>query len=207
MIPEKLNELAVAAKNGDKAAMEELYRYFIPKINEIADEIWYMLKDESAFRYACYKQIEYAVGYYDPSKANFETVMMKTIYRTKYKYLNDEYRSDDRENVLMIESMTVNDKEGEPRPFEPPAEIAPGELLDVEKEVIKREEQEELIKKIASVGRGDEQKKRTVIKCWIEGLNDTETAEELGARFGGTFEANRKYIQRFKSRCRHALLA
>src|SRR5690606_8371918 len=108
VIPEKLNELAVAAKNGDKAAMEEVYRYFIPKIDEIADEIWYMLKDESAFRYACYKQIEYAVGYYDPSKANFETVMMKTIYRTKYKYLNDEYRSDDRENVLMIESMTVN---------------------------------------------------------------------------------------------------
>lgn len=207
MSPEKLNDLAVAAKKGDKAAMDEIYRYFIPKIDEIADEIWYMLKDESAFRYACYKQIEYAVGYYNPEKANFETVMMRTIYRTKYKYLNDQYRSDDRENVLMIESMTASDRDGEPRPFEPPAEVAPGELLDVEKEVIKQEEQEELIKKIASVGRGDAEKKLTVAKCWLEGLNDTETAEELGARFGGTFEANRKYIQRFKSRCRHALLA
>src|SRR5690554_176673 len=110
---EVINQLAVKAKDGDREAMNELYRHFIPKINTIAEEVEYNLKDESAFRYACYKQIEYTVKYYDPDKANFETLIMKNIYRVKHKYLNDASRSINREETVSLESITVTDKKGE----------------------------------------------------------------------------------------------
>lgn len=196
MNPEAINQLAVKAKNGDQEAMNELYRYFIPKINAIAEEVWYNLKDESAFRYACYKQIEYTVKYYDPDKANFETLIMKNIYRVKHKYLNDASRSINREETVSLESITVTDKKGETWAYDPPADI------DIEKEVLHREAREEATKKIAASWGRDGARKKVIIGGWIDGLNDSEIAEEMGARFGGNVESHRKYIQRFKNRCR-----
>ena len=204
MNPEVINQLAVKAKDGDQEAMNELYRHFIPKINAIAEEVWYNLKDESALRYACYKQIEYTVKYYNPNKAqnkaNFETLLMKNIYRVKHKYLNDASRSINREETVSLESITVTDKKGETWAYDPPADI------DIEKEVLQQEVQKEVTKKIAaSWGRGGARKK-VIIGGWIDGLNDSEIAEEMGARFGGSVESHRKYIQRFKNRCRQTVL-
>jgi len=190
---EQLNILAVRARSGSKEAIEEIYRHFIPIIEKHSEEIWYKLRDETAFRFECYRQIEDAIRTYDEKKGSFSSLIYKRVWMTKSWFLKKRRI----EQPTSLEYLMYEQEEGGFEPEDP--------AQDVEKLVIEKETKEDIKKKIASLGRGDAKKKMVVTECWSEGLNDTEIAKELGLQFGGTFETNRKFIQRLRNRCRQAL--
>lgn len=187
-----LHEVVIGAKAGSMEAVWELYRRFMPYIEKKINEIWLMVEDIADYLKEVDRQIGIAIKEYSDSSGNIAWIIRRNINRAAVyhkKRWTDKRRG--------FEFTTEEDI----------ASVLADGSYSIEEALIAREEKEELIKKYASMARGDERKKRIVLRGWIEGLNDSEIARVMAHRCGSSFESNRKFIQRFKNRCRQAYVA
>lgn len=192
---ESLHDVIMRAKSGCEISRWEVYRRYMPFIEKKLNEVWLTVENIEALLEECDRQIGIAIKEYSPKKAKKRGVS-KIIERNL------------RRAVGSYKKMWENKRRG--------YEIVAEEEIDIdlavdgystEEVVIAKEEEIETIKKFASLARGDDKKKRIVLKGWLEGLNDSEIARVLAHRCGSSFEANRKFIHRFRNRCRQAYSA
>ena len=80
-------------------------------------------------------------------------------------------------------------------------------LVPAVEALIASEEEIELNKKISTLASGD-LKKEMILKMWSNGFsNDVELSNLLAQKLGGKAESHRKYIVRFRAKCREEFSA
>lgn len=195
MSTEQLNNLAKLALLGCDKSRDSLLLYFKPIIQRMSDEIWYLLRDETAFEQACYRKILNATTKFDPKAGrSFRNYVLHKLngvrnkYLTTTKYLAKAKRYD--QNVVSIEALASRD-DGTPH------EVVDG-LAVIDDGIIVNE-------KIALLAE-DDSRKLAILNAWSNGeYNDSETASFLAKRYGGNSESHRKFINRFRVTCQKAL--
>ncbi|MFL1672152.1 hypothetical protein [Paenibacillus dendritiformis] len=165
----------------------ELLMEVLPNINHMRDKVWYRVKDESAFGYACFTGLVRSFKNYDESKGPI-TKLGWYIIKANLK------RHTDWRTRLEVESLEFLQETNEDK-----SNKLKDVLADVEEVVLFKE-------KIAFLAEGDS-RKEVILRAWSEGFeNESELAALLAQRFGGNAESQRKFIRRFRKSCRKRLL-
>lgn len=198
MSSEKLNRLAEMASRGCSEAEEEIFRFFIPKVQRISDGMWNIVNDPTSFEQDCYREIRRAITTYRPGGCQtFEACVMWHIHEKRRDHIKRRRRKYVPE---YFPDLTAESRDGTEIEFEPED---PGALASVENSVIGEVSADE---KIALLAEGDP-RKLAILTEWMRGNeSDSDVAALLAQRFDGTYpESHRKFIQRFRSRCQSAL--
>jgi hypothetical protein len=192
MTDEQLNSLAVKAANGCRESSEAIMKYFIPIVQRMSSQIWYMLLDESSFEQECYRKIARAATKYDPTRGRtFRNYIYYKIHGIRSTHL--KRRSKSRTNLTSIEALASRDDEGNDKPYE-----VLDNLAVVDDALLVNE-------KIALLAE-DDSRKLAILNAWSNGeYNDSDTASFLAKRYGGNSESHRKFINRFRTTCQKAL--
>lgn len=203
---EKLNSLIEAAKAGCNESRWMLIAYFAPYVEQKVEEIWRDVEDYGAFINECDRQISKGIFEYDRHKCSPEKFFKDKIDREAGWFRKRWLKKRRGYTITPISSLRTRDDDGEEREFEVSNALS-GVDDDLEKWYLEKESIREIKKKIAPLARGDEKKLETVLNGWLVGMTDSEIARVLAHQTGKPAESNRKFIQRFKNRCRRALMA
>lgn len=188
-----LSKLAQDAKAGCTHSLWEIRRRFIPMVVGLSEKYWYRIRDQGSFEESCYVRIDEAIRKFDPNKGSFEWQVTFRIKNLLYQHMS-------RFKKIRPSTVYINEDYGEEKSI---ALDIPDGLAAVEDIVISNE----LKKKVALLAEGDS-RKIFVLKAWTLGYtNDSEIASLLAQRFGGKADSYRKYIARFRTTCRQALIS
>jgi hypothetical protein len=192
MTDEQLNSLAVKAANGCCTSSEAILTYFIPIVQRMSSQVWYMFLDESSFEHECYRKITRAATKYDPTRGRtFRNFVLHKLQGVRSTHL--KRRSKSRTNLTSIEALASRDDEGNDTPYD-----VIDNLAVIDDGLLVNE-------KIALLAE-DDSRKLAILNAWSNGeYNDSDTASFLAKRYGGNSESHRKFINRFRTTCQKAL--
>lgn len=193
----EINNLIVAFRQGDELALESLCKEFLPLLTSMSEQVWYKVKDNAKMECRCLMQLSRTFKYYNPGKGKARNLVIKTIAKERSLFIRGK-RGDKYVETTSIESLAKVDNEGNVMPFENTDVLA----NVVEETVI---ENDSLKEKIALLAQ-DEPINLAILNEWIDGNdNDLELSRTLARYFNGNQESYRKYIQRFRIKCRKLL--
>lgn len=189
MTNKKLNMLAVTARSSSDA-MWQIKHQFSPLIRKISEDIRNAISSQESFENECEKQIEYAVRNYREGY-DIKPIIVRNIHRVAKKHRS---RFEKRLVGYEITPMTLRDKKT--------GKLKELPIVDVLADVGQSLNVKEIIRLAP-----DDSRKFLVLGAWMSGnYNDSEISTLLAKRFGGNPESHRKFITRFRTKCRKTLL-
>lgn len=187
---QKLNNLAVRAKNGCVTSKESIIAYYLKLINHLSLKHWYHLNDEAEFSACCIKRIEDAIRRFNPSKGTFDWQVKWRIRQALFAYT--KRGTEARERLIYADAPIKGREE------ETVGDHIQDVLADVEKKMIAKE-------RVALLAQGDS-RRETVLNAWMSGSdNDSELSKLLAQLYGGKAESHRRFITRFRTECQRLL--
>lgn len=188
MEEEQLNKLVMDYQRGNEDALEALCRHFLPIINHESEQIWYKVKNNTKFECRCVMKIGKALLRYDPKKGKVSSLVMNIIVKERSDFTRRRRKK--FADALSLDALAINGCDT--------ALDIKDDLAVVEENVIAKE-------MIAMLAQGD-QIKEFILVAWMNGINnDSKLAEMLAHSFGSKQESYRKYIQRFRAKCKRQL--
>lgn len=159
-------------------------------VHEKVEEVSHLITNVEALEGSIYSQL---VKYY-------KTTSMRSIKRIKFLIDREIALARKRygiQDVTMFSDLSVINDFGESLEFEPEDLLA-----QVSETVIENISLNEEIARLAA-----DDRERFTLNAWANGLSDTQVSETLARQFGGKCESHRKFVQRFKAKCRSKLTA
>lgn len=177
----QINKLANKARGGCVESRDEILSFFTPIIMRESMKLRNIVDDESRFEWCCYREILRMINCYDENVKSFYNVVYKRI-----KTISSRNFKRHKINRSLISSIDIIgfDK----------SDV----LADVESEFFARE-------KVANLA-GSDLRKKIILNAWMDGCTCTkEISGLLADKLGGKQETHRKFILRFKEKCKQAL--
>lgn len=196
MKAEQLNILVAKARGGCKDSYYRIEAYFSPFIEEVVNRYWHELDDYGKFEETCRDYIRDSIKRFDESKGSFETMVKVRISKALRKYIQRAREKRKRYGPIISLENAMSKKDDDDG-------LTAIDIIDVKANV----DQEFIVKEeIAFLAEGDP-RKLAILEAWMNGeYNDSKTAMLLAQRHGGNPESHRKFITRFRTKCR-AILA
>lgn len=182
----------VKTKNLIKVAKAMEHKKVVSLVEKASRRIECKLHDVTSFEYTCYTNIGDALLTQKEIRS-VEALARHIINKAIARHLRkSKYKA-----PIYLESLSRSDEDGNETHYEIVDVSA-----DVEQDVIDRVLNTE---KITLLAQGD-MRNMTILNAWINGMtNDRELSFVLADEFGGKSSGQRRYIQRFKNRCREQL--
>lgn len=192
----QLNNLANMFKKGDKNALDDLCKKFLPLINRHSESIWYQIESQVDFECRCLIKIKQAIQNYDPDKGKLTSLVTNVIIKEKRDFLARRKRK--HGDIISMDKPLYIESDGTEVKFD-----VQDVLADVENEVV---EQHSVNEKVALLAK-DDSRRLAILKAWSEGENnDLKLAKELATAFPQVAETgHRRFIQRFRTECQKRL--
>lgn len=188
---QKLNSLVVSYKNGDEDALNELYREIGPLIESASLEVEKFIHDFTEFDCRVLRELKRLVKTFDIEKHDFVSAAKAIISRTKAQYI----RRDSRKSKMLVSMQAIESPDDDEKlgfQIQDP-------LAGVEEKILHKE-------RVTLLAQGDP-RREVILMQWSKGANDKSISELLAQLFGGQAETHRKFILRFRTKCREILLA
>ncbi len=191
----KLNNLAVAARNGCETSMWGVKLHFMKLIVTLSDKHRNSITSQERFENDCYKQVEFAVLRFRPGReGNIETLVRRNIGR-----MLKQHRERFAKKCRGIVVTTTVDMRQTADVFE---EIEVEDVVaNVASTVLQKEQYEEVNKRITHrVAAASDPRVKMAFEAWIRGFTDiSDLARRMTETLGRSFEANRKFLTRLKA--------
>ena len=164
--------------------------WIIQRIYEVSDRIRDKLTDQTLFEERCIKRITDYLLICETNKRNKRYI--ERLINEVASAVIERNRNEYAELFSELSTESEEDKEMEYEPIDV--------LADVESEVIKRE--------TVTLLAENDCRRLTVLEGWAIGnTNDNQISRALARTYGGNPESHRKFIQRFRLRCREQMSA
>lgn len=187
----QLNNLALAAQNGDQDAMWLIKYHFQEYIAKTSDINRNKLTNQEAFEEQCYKLVESTVKRFNPNLGSLDWLVKTSIIRRLSRSTNRFGKK--TKGAIITRLPTLVDDEGHEE------DALKDDLAIIDSNFLFKE-------RITGLAAGDSVR-LAILNAWSEATrtNDLETAKMLAHRYGGKPESHRKAIIRFRSKCQVTL--
>lgn len=188
-----MNEAVVKYQNGDEEARDFIFKAVSPMIEKASLEVERFVDEFVIFDYTALKEIERLANSYDFENHDFFSSAKTVVNRLKARYIKRNSRRAEMYVSMNAMEDSTKDRDGLGYQFTDP-------LARVEDEVMVKE-------KITLLAQGDLRRK-LILEYWSQGINnDKHISELLAQRIGGNSETHRKFIMRFRDKCKKRLKA
>lgn len=187
MNKEQINSLVVDYQNGNDLAIGALFEIINPLIERTSNEVEKVVVDVTKFDCRVISKVKKLADTFQYDKHNFVGAVKAIISKEKSDFIK---RRASHLNEMSMEFLA------EPRNGEPGYQFEDTKH-NVENDLLFKE-------KIALLAQGDVIK-TCILNEWTKGAEDTSISLMLTHKFGGNSESHRKYIQRFRIKCRKRL--
>lgn len=158
-------------------------------VRQKVDEISHIITDIDKLETRIYKQLS---DYFARGKSSYMRVQ-KLVNRE----IDLALKQFGTQNIVVFSDLSKRNDFGESMEFEPEDLLA-----QVSETVLENISLNEEIARLAA-----DDRERFTLNAWANGLSDTQVSETLARHFGGKCESHRKFVQRFKAKCRSKLTA
>lgn len=166
-------------------------KWIIERIYEVSDELRSRVTDQTLFEERCINRVG---GYLDINSSNVRN--RRYIERMIREVASSILGRNKNEAAELFTDLGTKDEESDEEIEYEPIDV----LANVESEVIKKE----TITLLAQ----DDRRRTSVLEAWALGnTNDSQISRTLARTFGGNFDSQRKFVQRFQKECREQLLS
>ncbi|MCG5252579.1 hypothetical protein [Brevibacillus agri] len=187
-----LSRLALSAKRGCRESEEAILRAFLPEINDMVSQNWYMVFNEGSLTKRLTDKLLYTILAFDERKGSFSRLARNNLREGLFEFIRSRKYSRRTVRSLYHKSGHEDDESSSL------ADTLPDVLANVEDQAIVKE-------KIALLAKGDS-RKEAILLAWSDGLyNDSALSVLLAQRFGGKPESHRQAIKRFRAYCQVSL--
>ncbi|WP_239300034.1 hypothetical protein [Paenibacillus sp. ACRRY] len=189
MNKQQLNTMAIAARNGDDAALWEVKAHFQKMIHSLSEANRNRVKQEH-FEEQCFDLIDETIMDFDGTLGDFSQLVVHNIKRRLG-------RTKKRHSVKCkgIETVSLPCRESEDGFVE--MEFV-DDLAIVDDNFLTKE-------KITSLAAGDQRKMRVLTFMIDPGYSESSTARLLAQQDGKNVDTHRKFIQRLRKDCQKVL--
>lgn len=153
------------------------------------DEISHIITDIDKLETRIYKQLS---DYFTRGKTSY-----KRVQYLVNREVDLALKQFGTQNIIVFSDLSKRNDFGESMEFEPEDLLA-----QVSETVLENISLNEEIARLAA-----DDRERFTLNAWANGLSDTQVSETLARHFGGKCESHRKFVQRFKAKCRSKLTA
>jgi hypothetical protein len=189
---DKLNMLAIGAKNGEPESYNELLRHYYRYFCDEVERNWYRFIDETKVLADIKRRFDRMISRYE--YGDFDRIVKFQVKSSITAYAASGHNA--RSAIFYYQATEDTEDRAEFQLVD--------DSVDIELEVTEKYFRKE---KIALLAGGDK-KKLAILNGWMKGFyNESELAARLSEKFGGTFSGNRSAIIRFKEKCEASVLA
>lgn len=168
--------------NNDKLVYE--IDWLIEYIYRESDKLLNHTTDPTKFELRCIKDIGDYIAKSELHKKN-----KRYLIRLVNRKAEETKRVNKKESAQLMSELAIESKDGQIEEFEPKDVLA-----DVESNLMAKE--------MTALLAQDDQRKEFIVGCWsIGNENNLLISRLLAQTFGGTVEAHRKFINRFRKDC------
>jgi len=158
-------------------------------VRQKVDEISHIITDIDKLETRIYKQLS---DYFTRGKTSY-----KRVQYLVNREVDLALKQFGTQNIIVFSDLSKRNDFGESMEFEPEDLLA-----QVSETVLENISLNEEIARLAA-----DDRERFTLNAWANGLSDTQVSETLARHFGGKCESHRKFVQRFKAKCRSKLTA